>query len=242
MILLGILVSLVACGGGDHGPTPCANTTVCTLFPGGQCLPSPAGVDLCAYPSPECPSGLSWSPLTGDLAGECVAEDAPLVDASPGATSFAVGFVSSWMIGSDAISLSNAQWVRVANKGAQPLDLSGARIVNVVSNAPGVIVTAEWNPVTTVLEPERSAGALSAAASSLIVGGGFVNEPAQTTSDDLVTLSARFPQAWTLVDVEITIEINDARSTLPVRLYKGGPGTGSFYAVDSAMKAVSVAR
>lgn len=50
----------------------CADGTVCTLFPGGQCLPAPVGFDVCAYPDTECPSGFSWSPQAGDLAGECV--------------------------------------------------------------------------------------------------------------------------------------------------------------------------
>lgn len=53
----------------------CSDSTVCTLFPGGQCLPSPTGFDVCAYPDTACPSGFSWSPQAGGLAGECVPND-----------------------------------------------------------------------------------------------------------------------------------------------------------------------
>jgi hypothetical protein len=58
------------------GLTPCADSSVCTLVAGGMCLPSPEGIDLCAYPTTECPSGFSWSPQAGDLAGVCVGDDA----------------------------------------------------------------------------------------------------------------------------------------------------------------------
>lgn len=68
------LLALTACKV-EHGLTPCANSSVCTLVAGGQCLPSPEGIDLCAYPAAECASGLSWSPQAGNLAGECVTDD-----------------------------------------------------------------------------------------------------------------------------------------------------------------------
>lgn len=71
-LVLGL--ALVACKP-NTGLTPCADSSVCTLVAGGQCLPSPEGIDLCAYPATECPSGLSWSPQAGDLAGECVGSD-----------------------------------------------------------------------------------------------------------------------------------------------------------------------
>jgi hypothetical protein len=64
---------LLGCSGGDSGIVGCADSTVCAIAAGGQCLPAPVGFDVCAYPAAECPSGLAWSPEAGTLAGTCVA-------------------------------------------------------------------------------------------------------------------------------------------------------------------------
>lgn len=64
---------LLGCSGGDSGIVGCADSTVCAIAAGGQCLPAPVGFDVCAYPATECPSGLAWSPEAGTLAGTCVA-------------------------------------------------------------------------------------------------------------------------------------------------------------------------
>lgn len=69
----------------------CADGTVCTLSPGGQCLPAPVGFDVCAYPDTECPSGFSWSPQAGDLAGECVASDVDAATADANTDGASVG-------------------------------------------------------------------------------------------------------------------------------------------------------
>jgi Tol biopolymer transport system component len=71
------LVAALALTGCPNHPSivGCADSTVCTLAAGGQCLPAPVGFDVCAYPDTACPSGFSWSPQAGDLAGECVATD-----------------------------------------------------------------------------------------------------------------------------------------------------------------------
>ena len=69
-------LGLAACPGGNNNDAiPCANSTVCNLEVGGQCLASPLGVDLCAYPTADCASGLEWGPYSGSITGECVAAD-----------------------------------------------------------------------------------------------------------------------------------------------------------------------
>lgn len=175
-----------------------------------------------------------------DDAGVDASVDALRPDAPPDQVAFDIGFASRWFVGSEAINMSSDQWVRIVNKGSLPLDLSTASVVNVVASTPSVPVTAEWGTVTTVLEPDRSAGALSAAAASLIVTSGLVTEPAQNTSDELILLTATFPPQWTFVDVEISVEIGNARATLPVRLYKGSPNTGPGAAPDEGQRAQSV--
>ena len=79
-------LGLVACpGGNDNDAIPCADSTVCNLEAGGQCLASPLGIDTCAYPTADCASGLEWGTYAGSLAGECVAADvdASVIDAPP---------------------------------------------------------------------------------------------------------------------------------------------------------------
>jgi formylglycine-generating enzyme required for sulfatase activity len=72
------LVVLAACKG-DRPLSPCTSSADCNLVAGGQCLGSPLGPDLCAYPDSACGSGLSWGEFGGDLSGECITVD---VDAS----------------------------------------------------------------------------------------------------------------------------------------------------------------
>lgn len=77
---------LAACPGGNNNDAiPCADSTVCNIETGGQCLASPLGVDLCAYPTADCGSGLEWGPHSGSLSSECVAADvdAAVIDAPP---------------------------------------------------------------------------------------------------------------------------------------------------------------
>ena len=57
----------------------CDGNVACDLMPGGQCLPTPDGVNSCAYPG-DCPGGLVWRD-DGALDGQCVSGSA--VDASP---------------------------------------------------------------------------------------------------------------------------------------------------------------
>lgn len=72
-------LGLAACPGDHNDAIPCADSTICNIETGGQCLASPLGVDLCAYPTADCASGLEWGPHSGSLSSECVASD---VDAS----------------------------------------------------------------------------------------------------------------------------------------------------------------
>jgi hypothetical protein len=72
-------LGLAACPGPNNEAIPCADSALCNIEMGGQCIASPLGVDLCAYPTGDCASGLEWGPHSGGLSGECVAAD---VDAS----------------------------------------------------------------------------------------------------------------------------------------------------------------
>jgi hypothetical protein len=72
-------LGLAACPGPNNDAIPCADSALCNIEMGGQCIASPLGVDLCAYPTGDCASGLEWGPHSGGLSGECVAAD---VDAS----------------------------------------------------------------------------------------------------------------------------------------------------------------
>lgn len=164
------------------------------------------------------------------------------VDALPdaGVAAFDVGYVSLWMVGAEAVSMTSDTWVRVVNMGVGDLDLSNAEISNVVTNAPGISTTVEWLPSSLQVESGRSAGALSAAAADLIVAAGHVTEPAQNTTEKLMKLSAVFPPQWTYVDIEVTLEIDGARASLPIRLSRGASGTGSAHAPQAAMRASSV--
>lgn len=80
------VAALAGCPGGNNNDAiACADSTVCNIETGGQCLASPLGLDLCAYPTADCASGLEWGPHSGSLSSECVAADvdASVVDAPP---------------------------------------------------------------------------------------------------------------------------------------------------------------
>src|SRR5262245_3568025 len=71
--------SLSACSGGG-GFIECEDQSSCDLNPGGQCLLNEStGHSFCAYPDPDCPSGMRWSDLDVEdsISGMCVAEAPP---------------------------------------------------------------------------------------------------------------------------------------------------------------------
>lgn len=73
-----VLSACASCGGGgDDDPfVECRDDTSCGLQPGGECLVNPAtGHQFCAYPDPDCGSGLRWSSLDVEdsISGMCVA-------------------------------------------------------------------------------------------------------------------------------------------------------------------------
>jgi hypothetical protein len=50
--VVGVLTALVfmnTCCTGDQTLSPCTSSEQCNLSPGGECLPSPLGENLCAY-------------------------------------------------------------------------------------------------------------------------------------------------------------------------------------------------
>lgn len=64
---------LTTCCTGDQTLSTCTSSEQCNLSPNGQCLPSPLGVNLCAYPDEKCENtSLSWGQLSGELSGQCV--------------------------------------------------------------------------------------------------------------------------------------------------------------------------
>jgi len=74
-----LVVSLSACGGGDH-EVECEQHSNCNLESGGLCVEYEAtGRKWCQYPDETCASGMRWSDFdTGDgLSGVCVEEGTP---------------------------------------------------------------------------------------------------------------------------------------------------------------------
>lgn len=69
------------CCTGDQTLSPCTSSEQCNLSPGGQCLPSPLGEKLCAYPDMSCENtSLAWGQLSGELSGKCVVDTvAPMI-------------------------------------------------------------------------------------------------------------------------------------------------------------------
>jgi hypothetical protein len=167
------------------------------------------------------------------------ASDAP--SDAPSQALFEIGFVSEWRRGSTATSVAEQTWVRVVNTGDTPLDLSDGMVTNVSLNGPPGFDTTgtAWLGSTTVLEPGMSAGALRVDAAQLIIASGIVSEPAQDTTSDLLRLDvSSFPGTWIGVDLEITVQIANARATLATRVVNSGTGTVTPMA---AARAVSTA-
>jgi hypothetical protein len=237
----------------------CVDATSCDRFSGGQCVVNEdTGHRFCAYPDEDCPSGMQWSDrdVETPISGTCVAlvdgeapdastpvdamVDAPRPDAAPGEEAFDVGYISEWRLGSDAVSVSQYEWVRIVNMGDQPLDLATATITNVTDNHPQIVVSMTWAPTTTVVEPGNAAGALNPASSAKIVASGLVTEPAQDTASGLVHLSVtNLPPSgtWLGVDGEATLQVGHARATIAVRVVQAG--TGAAQTPYTAMRAVS---
>ncbi len=212
----------------------CIDDTNCALAGGGQCLPNPVtGHQFCAYPDGDCASGFRWSDYDVEegISGECFAT--PPIDAGTdvgnpdggGQVSFDVGFVSEWVIGGEPQSMTEYEWIRVVNTSSMPLDLSVGQVTNVSISDNRFTITSTWQTVTTVLDPGKSAGRLSTRASPVIVSNGLVSEPAQDTVEGLLQLRiTSFPPsgAWFGVQVEITIQIGNARATLPLVVGQSG--------------------
>lgn len=69
-VVFAVLLFAGACTA-PHNTSTCMASEECDLFPGGQCLPSPLDVNLCAYPSADCETELAWGELSGALSGTC---------------------------------------------------------------------------------------------------------------------------------------------------------------------------
>jgi hypothetical protein len=156
---------------------------------------------------------------------------------------FDVGYANQWRVNGtlhDAGQNANfVTWARFVNEGSEPLDMSTATIVGVVDDHPtffDAVVT--WES-TIDLSPGFSAGALSQASSQLIVNSGLVTEPAQDTSLPtlrMVVDNFASSGAWLFVNFEITVEIGNARATLPITLSNSGTNP---LAPDSAARVTS---
>jgi len=231
---LPFLALLAACPS-DRPPIECVDNTSCGLAAEGECRVNPeTGHQFCAYPDGECPSGYRWSDYDVEepISGECYAPS-PIDAGTDGAppdgaiqARFDVGYVSEWVVGGEPQTMTEYEWIRIVNMGSAPLDLTTGRVTNIAVSDDRFPITATWQTVTTVLDPGKAAGRLSTRASPVIVSNGLVSEPAQDAVEGLLQFRvASFPPsgAWFGVQVEITIEIGNARATLP--LVVGNSGT-----------------
>lgn len=249
--LAAIVALLAACTGG-RPPIECVDNTSCGLAPDGECrVNNQTGNQFCAYPDQECASGFRWSDYDVEepISGECYAPaaidggvDGPMSDGSVQAR-FDVGYVSEWTIGGEPQTMTEYEWIRVVNMGSAPLDLTGGRVTNVAISDNRFTITATWQTVTTVLNPGNSAGRLSTRASPVIVSNGLVPEPAQDAVEGLLQFRiASFPPsgAWFGVQVEIAIEIGNARATLPLVVGQSGTNTTPMATMGARVSSVPV--
>jgi hypothetical protein len=119
--------------------------------------------------------------------------------------------------------------MRIVNTGSAPLDLSQATIRNLTYEDARFELTLLVRPVTTALDPGRSAGSLSIAAAEQIVGSGLVTEPTQDAITEVVELQiTRFPPSglWLVFEAEATVEIGNARAGLNIRVRNSGTDPG----------------
>ncbi len=234
--------ALLACAA-PRGAIECVDDTSCGLAADGRCLVNPAtGNQFCAYPDGTCPEGMRWSDYDVEegISGACVAgpdagaPDAALdaatdaVDAAPTQAAFAIGAVSEWRISGSPANMTATNWVRVANVGEAPLDLSTGAVTSVSFGDARFAGNATWVAVPTILAPDRSAGSLSAAAAQVIVASGLMSEPAQDSANDILQLRVTMmPPAgqWLGVDIEISVQIANARATIPTRVILSASGT-----------------
>jgi hypothetical protein len=144
--------------------------------------------------------------------------------------------------GGDPSNARQTRWVRVVSTGTAPLDLSKGVVKHLTYEDTRFEVTVVLRPVTTVLDPGRSAGSLSLSlpASEQIVASGLVTETTQGAISELVELRiTRFPPSgtWLVFEAEATLEIDNARAGLNVRVRNAG--TDAFWVPTDGVRAAS---
>jgi hypothetical protein len=236
----GVLVIVaVSCGG--RTSSECIDDSNCNLSSGGMCTLFPTtGNHWCSYPDSECPSGYRFSEqYTGDgVSGHCVAEhpvdagidaprDAMLIDAAPGQNRFDVAYVDQWRVNTSATSMNATGWMRIANLGAQSLDVSTMTITNVSDDHAQMEVSVTIDAVgPTALAPGFSSGALTGGAYSLVVDK--MNEPVEDPTVSLLRISipSVAPSGtWLVMNASATLRIGNAYAILPITVTSTAPGT-----------------
>jgi hypothetical protein len=153
-------------------------------------------------------------------------------DADPMQRAFDFGYISEWVVDganhNAGEPLSLDVFVRIANVGVPALALSSGTVSGIADDNPTSfdVTDATWDAwdATPLLDPGRSAGALSPQIELLVVGSGIMAEPVQdsTTSAFRITV-ANFPSSaiWVTVNLSIAVSIQNARGVLAIRLRNG---------------------
>jgi hypothetical protein len=241
-LLLVVMVAASACGGRNN--FECSTDSSCDLSGGGRCIAASTGTSWCAYPDPECPGGYRYSDQdVGDgLAGRCAPEmtvdagadagvDAPVTgtDAPPGQNKFDIAYVNDFRLGSSATTMTTTGWFRVANLGAQALDVTAMTITNVSDDHPNTVVTITIDkPGDTALPPGFSDGELTGNSYTLVMAK--MSEPVRSGAMSLIKITADpIPPSgtWFFINITATITIGNAYAIMPLQLVQSGTGTAA---------------
>src|SRR5690606_17899914 len=122
-----------------------------------------------------------------------------------------------------------AGWIRIANLGAQPLDVSSMTITNVSDDHEQMVVEVTIDkPGTSSLSPGLAEGDLVSSASSLIVpkmSEGIQEPPVSLLRVRIGTVSPS--GTWLYFNATATLTIGNAYANIPLKITSSGTGSAS---------------
>lgn len=170
------------------------------------------------------PAPLGDASVPGDVSVDAAPDampDAPpdaAPDAAPALARFDVGYIDEFTLPANQSGIVG--FLVVINKGMMPLNLAKAQVISVSDDQAAITTEFEPEPGSdAMIAPNTAAGLLGISAIVALVDSGLVPEP--IVNDELnFALSFRGQPAANIdLRVQVTLQIEDARVTLPFTIH-----------------------